>query len=137
MKSNLQLIGITSLESITKNTHPVPRPVHGWLKAVRKALGLPAAAVADRLSVTVATVQAYEKREKAETITLETLRRAAGALDCELVVAMVPRNGKTFAELAARNNPEIAHLKATEHSMALEDQASNDLDNQTAARLIP
>ena len=47
------------------------------------------------------------------------------------------RNGKTFAELAARNNPEIAHLKATEHSMALEDQASNDLDNQTAARLVP
>lgn len=137
MKSNLQLIGISSLESITKDTRPISRPVHGWLKAIRKALGLPAAAVADRLNVSVSTVQAYEKREKAETITLETLRRAAGALDCDLIVAMVPRNGKTFADLAAQNNPEIAHLKATEHSMALEDQASNDLDNQTATRLVP
>ncbi len=83
--------------------------------------------MAASLKVTPSAVQAYEKAEKADAITLATLRRVAGAMDCELVVALVPRKGLTFAQLAARHDPDLAHLRATEHSMALEDQASHDL----------
>lgn len=120
-------IAFNSLDSVTQSTRPVSRPVHGWLAAVRQALGLSRAAVAATLKVTPAAVQSYEKAEKNDAITLATLRRVAGAMDCELVVALVPRNGLTFALLAARHDPDFAHLRATEHSMALEDQASNDL----------
>ncbi|WP_345784032.1 hypothetical protein [Synoicihabitans lomoniglobus] len=98
-------------------------------------MGLSRLAIARGLSVSVPTVQDYEKSEKADTITLATLRRYAGALDCELVVALVPRHRKTFLELAAQHDPEIAHLRATEHSMSLEDQGSNDLDQQIKERL--
>jgi transcriptional regulator with XRE-family HTH domain len=97
------------------------------LAAVRNALGLSRASVAVSLKVTPAAVQSYEKAEKADAITLATLRRVAGAMDCELVVALVPRNGLTFEQLATRHDPDFAHLRATEHSMALEDQASHDL----------
>ncbi|MDB4474249.1 helix-turn-helix domain-containing protein [Opitutaceae bacterium] len=135
MKTNIQLIGIKSLDTVTTDVHPIASPTHGWLKAVRNALGLPVAAVAQRLGVTVATAQAYEKREKSGTITLETLRRAVGALDCELVVAVVPRDGKSFSDLAAQHDPDLAHLRATEHSMALENQASGDLGSRSARNL--
>lgn len=120
-------IAINSLDSVTRSICPVSRPVHGWLAAVRNALGLSRAAVAATLKVTPSAVQDYEKAEKADAITLATLRRVAGAMDCELVVALVPRSGLTFAQLAARHDPDFVHLRATEHSMALENQASHDL----------
>ncbi|WP_330929340.1 helix-turn-helix domain-containing protein [Synoicihabitans lomoniglobus] len=135
MKRIEKAIAISSLESATNGLHPTPRPIHGWLRAIREAVGLSRLAIARGLSVSVPTVQDYEKSEKADTITLATLRRYAGALDCELVVALVPRHRKTFLELAAQHDPEIAHLRATEHSMSLEDQGSNDLDQQIKERL--
>lgn len=109
--------------------------MHGWLKAVREALGLPRSHLAKRLRVSVPTIQNYEKREKADTITLASLRKAAAAMDCELVVALVPGRGQTFAELSAKHDPELAHLQATEHSMRLEDQGSDDLNISPAARV--
>lgn len=126
-RSDKIAIAINSLDSVIQTIRPVSRPVHGWLAAVRKALGLSRAAVAASLRVSPAAVQSYEKAEKADAITLATLRRVAGALDCELVVALVPRNGLTFAQLAERRDPDFVHLRATEHSMALENQASHDL----------
>lgn len=120
-------IAIDSLDSVTRAIRPVSKPVHGWLAAVRNALGLSRAAVAASLNVTPSAVQDYEKAEKADAITLATLRRVAAAMDCELVIALVPKDGLTFAQLAARRDPDFAHLRATEHSMALEAQASHDL----------
>ena len=120
-------IAIKSLDSITTNIRPISRPAHGWLHAVRQALGLSRAALAAPLKVTPSAIQGYEQAEKNDTITLATLRRAAAALDCELVVALVPRGGRSFADLAAAHDPVLAHLRATEHSMALEAQGSGDL----------
>lgn len=126
-RQNSIVIAIESLDSVIQALRPVSRPVHGWLAAVRNALGLSRAVVAASLKVTPAAVQSYEKAEKADAITLATLRRVAGAMDCELVVALVPRDRLTFAQLAARRDPDFVHLRATEHSMALENQASHDL----------
>jgi len=138
MKSlKIRAIAINSLSAATHDLHPVTRPAHGWLRAVREVLGLPRAAVARTLRVSDAAVQDYEKAEKTDTITLGTFRRVAAALDCELVVALVPLDGRTFADLAAAHDPEIAHLKATEHSMNLEAQGSGDLDQQIKDRLGP
>ncbi|MCX6937317.1 MAG: helix-turn-helix domain-containing protein [Verrucomicrobia bacterium] len=115
------------MDSVTAGLRPVSRPVHGWLRSVRQALGLSRAAVAGRLKLTPQAIQGYEKAEKDDVITLATLRRAAAALDCDLVVVLVPKGGRTFTALAATHDPAQAHLRATEHSMALEDQASGDL----------
>lgn len=133
-KATQQVIALKSLSSVTQSVRPLSRPAHGWLRAVRQALGLSGAALARTLRVTPTAVQDYEKAEAADTITLATFRRVAAALDCELVVALVPRNGRDFMDLAASRDPDIAHLKATEHSMTLEAQGSDDLAQQIKER---
>ncbi len=51
-------------------------------------------------------------------------------MDCDLVYFIVPKSGtaKSFSELAQQKDPGLRHLHASEHSMALEDQAVGDLD---------
>lgn len=133
--SRNKAIALKSLEDVTKNLTGVVRPAHGWLRAVREALGLPRASLARTLHVSASAVQDYERAEKNDAITLATFRRVAAALDCELVVALVPRQGRSFVDLAAALDPEIVHLKATEHSMNLEAQGSGDLPQQIKERL--
>jgi predicted DNA-binding mobile mystery protein A len=65
----------------------------GWLKNIRQAVGLPVDVVAKRLGVCRWEVHRMEQAEKASRIKLETLRRAAKALGCELVYALVPKKG--------------------------------------------
>ena len=100
------------------------RPTRGWLRAVRDALGLAQAAVAAKAGIKQQAVVQWESREAKGTITLESLERAATAMDCDLVYYLVPKSGLagSFAELAKRHDPDGAHRRATEHSMALEGQ---------------
>jgi predicted DNA-binding mobile mystery protein A len=98
-----------------------PKPSRGWLRAVREAIGLTQATVAARMSVTRQSCAQFEVAEAKQSISLFSLRRAAEAMDCELVYFLVPRGGqdKTFADLARSLDPHAAHLVATEHSMSL------------------
>ena len=67
------------------------RPHGGWIAATREALGMSQADLAQRLNVRPSSVAKIESSERAGTAQLDTLRRAAEALDCELVVALIPR----------------------------------------------
>jgi predicted DNA-binding mobile mystery protein A len=67
------------------------RPERGWVRAVREALGMSAAALADRLNITGGAVTRLEQSEAADRVQLDTLRRAADALGCDLVYLLVPR----------------------------------------------
>jgi predicted DNA-binding mobile mystery protein A len=68
-----------------------PRPNLGWAKAIRQSLGMTASSFAKRLGMTQAGVSKLEKAEIEDKITLASLRKLAGALDCELHYALVPR----------------------------------------------
>ena len=105
------------------------KPVRGWLRAVREAVGLTQLEVGQKLSVTKQSYAELETAEERGRITLDSLQRAAGALDCELVYFLVPRPAvaETFTELARHHDPAMRHLEASEHSMALEGQAVGDL----------
>lgn len=72
----------------------------GWLREVRQVVGIPVKEVARRLGVCRWEVFRLEKSESESRIMLGTLRRAAEALDCDLVYALTPRKG-TLEELAA------------------------------------
>lgn len=106
------------------------RPPKGWIKAMREALGMTTAQLAIRLGVSQPRVSIIEQAEEHKNITLETLERAANAINCELVYMLVPRNGglddlvNEQAIKAAR-----AKLKSTKHTMALEKQ-SVDTDDE-------
>jgi predicted DNA-binding mobile mystery protein A len=103
-------------------------PPKGWIKAIREALGMTGAQFAKRLHVRQQAVEALEKSEAAGTIRLNTLRRAAEALDCRLVYALVPNN--SLEELIGARAREIAlrDLGRVAHTMGLEAQATGDAD---------
>jgi predicted DNA-binding mobile mystery protein A len=66
-------------------------PEGGWIRAIRAALGMSAEQLGRRLGMGRQAVGDMERREAEDRITLETLRRAAEALNCDVYVAMVPR----------------------------------------------
>ena len=57
------------------------RPPRGWVKAIREALGMTTAQLANRLGVVQSRVIAIEQSEAKGTITLNSLEKAAQALD--------------------------------------------------------
>ena len=61
-----------------------------------------------------------------ERIQLNTLRRAAAALDCDLVYALVPRRPLTEVVEARKTALAEAAYRRTAHSMALENQLEDD-----------
>lgn len=110
----------------TKNT----RPAHGWLRAVREALGLSFDDVAKKARMPRQHIGRFEKYEVMEKITLASLRRVAEAMDCELVYVVLPKRG-TFTELAnkvAREKSARVVMKAREQAM----QLVHDVDHTMA-----
>ena len=71
-----------------------------WLRRVRQGLGLQAAEMARDLDVNVSVIFRLEKSEEHRSISLRALERMAETMGCRLVYAIVPRGGKTLAELA-------------------------------------
>ncbi len=65
-------------------------PRLGWIRAVRDALGMSAKDLATRLGVSGYAVRSLEERERSGGIRLDSLRRAAQAMDCSLVYAFIP-----------------------------------------------
>ena len=97
-------------------------PRSGWLRVVRTALHMTQADVATRLKVRQPSVDGLERAEANGAITLASLRRAADALDCDLVYAIVPRLGlESSIEGRARAVAERI-ARGTDRSMQLEQQ---------------
>jgi predicted DNA-binding mobile mystery protein A len=110
-------------------------PLRGWTKAIRTALGMSAAQLARRLRVKQPSIVALERSEAKGTIELATLRRAAAALDCTLVYALVPNKPlETMVRDRARSFAQ-RRLAAVEHSMLLENQKVKRKSNDSKARL--
>ena len=101
------------------------RPVSGWLKAIREALGMTATHQAKTLGVTSSTVTRLETSEADDTISLATLRRAAEALGCELQYALVPKQSLADTLEARATALARQQMAAISHSMALEAQATS------------
>lgn len=115
------------------------RPPRGWVRAIREALGMSAAVLAARLGTTAGAVTRLEQSEAADRIRLDTLRRAADALGCDLVYLLVPR--RPLTAIVQERARELARLQAAaiEQTMRLEDQATertSELEDQLAERLL-
>jgi predicted DNA-binding mobile mystery protein A len=108
-------------------------PVHGWIKAVRQALGMSMEQLAKRLKIKQPSLVHLEQSEVKGTIELATLRRVAEALDCTLVYALVPN--KPLETMVRDRARAFMHKRRAplEHSMLLEDQKVQG--NNPAARL--
>ena len=67
------------------------RPKEGWVRTLRKALGMSSPQLARRLGISKSQASQMERMEVEDRITLKQLRRVADSLDCELMYALVPR----------------------------------------------
>jgi predicted DNA-binding mobile mystery protein A len=110
-------------------------PRAGWLRAIRDALGMPARYLSDELGVNTNAVFAMERSEQAGTIRLDTLRRAADALDCDVIYALVPRSSLAGTVEAAATRALRRNTEAVRRTMILEDQ-SLDTDELAAQERV-
>ncbi|MDT8376421.1 MAG: mobile mystery protein A [Mariprofundaceae bacterium] len=97
-------------------------PMRGWIRAIRDALGMTAEQLARRMGVRRQRANALEKGEVAGTATINSIRKAAEAMDCVFVYALVPRDSlQANVERQAMKYAEKTDT-AVQHSMVLEQQ---------------
>lgn len=123
--------------SSKQNMELFVRPPRGWLKAIREALGMTTAQLGRRLGVVQSRVVAIEQAEAKGTITLNSLEKAAQALDCRLVYALMPR--QPLEDIVEQRASLLAksRLKSTGHTMTLEAQGVDATDeSEQLKRLI-
>ena len=82
-------------------------PPGGWLRAVRRGMGLSLKTVAGPLGVTPQAVHQLEKSEASTSASLRQLDAAAAAMGCRLVYAIVPLQ-ETLAEWVHTAGDEAA-----------------------------
>jgi predicted DNA-binding mobile mystery protein A len=87
-----------------------------------------------RMHITQPSVKRLELSEAEGTIQLNTLRRAAEALNCEVIYALVPRQTLKETYDAAARAVARKELHRISHTMALEDQAVDDEDEDERLR---
>ena len=113
----------------TADLRSVPRG--GWTRAIRTALGMSVTALGRRIGVSQSAVSQLESGEEQETITLASLRKLAGGLDCDLVYALVPRG--SLDEIMRRQAEMRASsiVGAVSTTMELEDQAVSEQERRS------
>lgn len=106
------------------------RPPSGWLRAIRESLGMTAAQLGARLGVSKQAVLNIEESEARDAITLKTLQRMAGAMDCSLYYVVVPSKG--LEQMVQMRAHEIAteQVNRADRTMKLENQALLAEDRQ-------
>jgi predicted DNA-binding mobile mystery protein A len=89
---------------------------------------------ARRLRINQRSLQELERNEQRGAVTLESLRRAAEALDADFVYAIVPRKPLRAAISARARVVAAERLDPIAHSMAMEGQSltSEQLKRQIA-----
>jgi predicted DNA-binding mobile mystery protein A len=105
-----------------KQASDFPPPPKGWIRAIRETIGMSGVQFAERLGVTSQSIADLEKSEALGTIQLASLRKAADALDCDLVYALVPKTSLDGSvQGRARKIARRALLQVT-RTMTLESQ---------------
>jgi predicted DNA-binding mobile mystery protein A len=114
-------------------------PLDGWLKAVRGALGLTAAQLAQRMKIQTSGLLQLERREVLKSVTLASLDKAARAMNCRLVWTIVPEKpNDSLNAIVEKRARRIARklTQSVDQSMKLESQElPAEVSNQQADNL--
>ncbi|MEE4659139.1 MAG: mobile mystery protein A [Halieaceae bacterium] len=122
--------------SATASLRTLAQPAEGWVRTVRKSLGMSLRQLAGRMGVSTSAVARMERQEPEGRITLAQLEKAASALNCRVVYALVPE--QPVEEMLAEQARRKARMRVEKvnDSMALERQQLTDqqLADQIAER---
>ena len=98
----------------------------GWIQSTRLALGMSLRQLAERIGISASALTNFEKREQSDAVTLATLKKAANAMDMELVYFFKPKSGSIKSAIekqATKKAQEI--LNQSNQTMKLEDQETS------------
>lgn len=95
----------------------------GWIRKIRKSLGMTTKQLARRVGVNRSRVVKIEQAELEGALTVRTLQEVANALNCKLIYALVPN--EPLSQMIDKQAREVAkkRLGRVAHSMLLEDQS--------------
>ena len=108
-------------------TRKVLVPERGWINTIRTSLNMTMAQLGAKLNITRQGVKRIEESEANGTITLNSLKDVANAIDLKLVYALVPLNG-SINDLIQIKAEKLARkiVLRTNQNMKLEDQGIGD-----------
>ena len=130
MKNNKKLL-LKQLQAKFSNLlqlESLEPPSEGWIKTIRKSLGMTEAQLASRAVVSQPTINSLENSEIDKTIKLASLEKIASALDCRLVYFLIPNEPleKKIEKQAYKKAKE--KIETINHSMNIEAQAVENKD---------
>lgn len=104
-------------------------PKQGWIKSIREALGMSAADLGDRLGIARQSVLTLEESESEGRAGMDSLKRAAEAMDCSFVYAFIPNT--SLENILHRQIEKVVaeKVKKVSHSMKLENQSTELTDS--------
>lgn len=110
----------------------VGRPIRGWIRAIRDALGMNMRQLADRLEVSQSRIVRIEQDEISGALTIKTLEKIADNLDCVFVYGFVPRT--TLENTVKKQAIHIAQerMNNVSHHMYLEAQELSNKHSEAA-----
>ena len=124
-KSNQKLL----LEQMEKKMGPfkavaqMDPPTGGWIRALRLSLNMSLRQYAKRMGLAAPNIKAIEQREALGTVSLNTLKSAAHALNLKFVYGFVPIEGSLDAMIEKKaTEVSRAIVMRTDTTMRLEDQ---------------
>lgn len=108
-------------------TRMVLVPDRGWINTIRTTLKMTMAQLGTRLNITRQGVKRIEESEANGTITINSLKEVANAMDFKFVYALVPKDG-TIDDLIKIKAEKLAQriVLRTNQNMKLEDQGIGD-----------
>ena len=102
-------------------------PPEGWLRSVRKALGMSGAELARKMGVTRARVTQAEHAELSGGVTLKSMQATAEAMGCRFVYVIIPSSGRIEDVITAQARKRAMAIVGTASKhMALENQKLPD-----------
>jgi predicted DNA-binding mobile mystery protein A len=141
MKKTTRSAYLRQLDKQLARFRDLPVIPAGYIRVIREALGMNITQLAARMGIAHTSLSDIERTESEQTIALKTLKKAADALDCDLVYALVPRTSLAQNILKQARAKAATEASGVFHSMGLEQQSTekdeqNELIEERAQELI-
>lgn len=120
------------VDGAIKSALAIETPPEGWARTVRKALGIPIPIISKRSGLSKAEIFRIERQEAGGKVQLDTLRRLAQAMDCELHYAIVPRKkvDELISEKAYEAAVRIVSEMSTHMKLEMQGLSKRQIDDQ-------
>ena len=127
---------LRKLDELSSRPSLYERPSEGWIRTLRKALGMTSSQLAKRLNIGQPRVSEIEKAEIQDQLTLKTLIAVAQALGCRFEYEFIPE--KPISEFLKERAFQVASEKVNyiSHHMALENQALTEEEKKDQIKQI-